>query len=95
MTVFGPLLAQIQQDALDIHSLLIQRGSDRLLTACAYPYGPADPHDVRSVTKSVTALLVGIALEQGLLPGVDAARLLPAVLIVKSDRRRIQQPPSR
>ncbi len=36
-------------------------------------------HDVRSATKSITALLVGIAIERGLLPGTEAsiADLLP------------------
>jgi CubicO group peptidase (beta-lactamase class C family) len=29
-------------------------------------------HDLRSVTKSVTSLLTGIAMDRGLLPGVDA-----------------------
>ncbi|ADO75973.1 serine hydrolase [Stigmatella aurantiaca] len=34
------------------------------------------PHDLRSATKSITSLLVGAALEQRLLPGVDT-RVLP------------------
>jgi CubicO group peptidase (beta-lactamase class C family) len=32
-------------------------------------FGPETPHDLRSVTKSVTALLFGIALEEGRVPG--------------------------
>ena len=35
-------------------------------------FGPDTLHDLRSVTKSVTSLLYGIALEQGLVPGLDA-----------------------
>lgn len=34
-------------------------------------FGPSTLHDVRSVTKSVTALLYGIALGAGLVPGPD------------------------
>ncbi len=33
--------------------------------------GPDIPHDVRSVTKSVTGLLIGIAIDKGFIPGVD------------------------
>ena len=35
-------------------------------------HGPDTVHDLRSVTKSITALLYGIALEDGLVPPVDA-----------------------
>jgi CubicO group peptidase (beta-lactamase class C family) len=35
------------------------------------PFGPHVWHDLRSVSKSVTALLVGIALDRHLLPSVD------------------------
>ncbi|HEX8662633.1 MAG TPA: serine hydrolase [Beijerinckiaceae bacterium] len=34
-------------------------------------HGPDDLHDQRSVSKSVTALLAGIAVGRGLLPGID------------------------
>jgi CubicO group peptidase (beta-lactamase class C family) len=35
-------------------------------------FGPETLHDLRSVTKSVTSLLYGIALEKGLVPPLDA-----------------------
>lgn len=34
-------------------------------------FGPTVKHDVRSVSKSITSLLVGIAIDRGLLRGVD------------------------
>ena len=34
-------------------------------------FGPDDLHDLRSCSKSVTGLLVGIATDQGLLPDLD------------------------
>ncbi|MEO1314024.1 MAG: serine hydrolase [Pseudomonadota bacterium] len=38
-------------------------------------FGPQTLHDLRSVSKSVTSLLYGIALDQGLVPGPDAPLL--------------------
>ncbi|MEM9426059.1 MAG: serine hydrolase [Pseudomonadota bacterium] len=38
-------------------------------------HGPDTLHDVRSVTKSIVGLLYGIALEEGLVPGLDAPLL--------------------
>src|SRR5690242_1209307 len=38
-------------------------------------FGPATLHDLRSVTKSVTGLLYGIALGAGLVPAPDAPLL--------------------
>ncbi|MEO1197924.1 MAG: serine hydrolase domain-containing protein [Pseudomonadota bacterium] len=35
-------------------------------------HGPETLHDIRSVTKSIVGLLYGIALEEGLVPGLDA-----------------------
>ena len=34
-------------------------------------FGPTVKHDVRSITKSVTSLLLGIAIDHGWVPGVD------------------------
>ena len=45
--------------------------------------GPDDPHDVRSVTKSFTSALIGIAIDQGLIGGVDVTlgALLPESVV--------------
>lgn len=56
-------------------------------------FGPDTLHDLRSVTKSIASLLYGIALEQGLVPALDA----PVVdgfpeypeLVADPERRRI------
>lgn len=44
--------------------------------------GPESLRDIRSAAKSITAILVGIAIEQRLLPGVDApvATFLPTAM---------------
>ncbi len=57
-----------------------RRGPDRPITvlfglwnplAGEVDFGPTTPHDVRSITKSVVGLLVGIAIERGAIAGVD------------------------
>ena len=56
-------------------------------------HGPDELHDLRSVSKSVTAILYGIALERGLVPELDAS-LVAAFpeyedLAADPERRRI------
>ena len=50
-------------------------------------FGPDTLHDIRSVTKSITALLYGIALERGLVPAPDEPLLprFPAYADVAAD----------
>ncbi|AVR96246.1 serine hydrolase domain-containing protein [Pseudoduganella armeniaca] len=71
--------------ALNYHSLLVERhgvqvaeayraGRDRSiysLFARTVDFGPQVSHDMRSISKSVTSLLWGIAAGQGLMPSVD------------------------
>jgi len=69
----------------NVHGLLIERrgrlvgewyfsGTDKpggAWFARAASFGPADKHDLRSITKSVTSILFGIAQGQGKLPPID------------------------
>src|ERR1700722_7868166 len=72
----------------DVHAVIVERGSRVLLErydagadeAWGQPLGVVTftsetLHDLRSVTKSVTGLLYGIALDRGLVPPVDAPLL--------------------
>lgn len=58
-----------------VDSFLVVR--DDLLVHEAYfdDYNRDKPHDLRSATKSITSALVGIAIDQGLLGGVDEPAL--------------------
>ena len=49
-------------------------------------FAPEVKHDLRSITKSVTSLLLGIAIDRGWVPGVDAPvlSLLPAYADLRS-----------
>src|SRR6266545_7957569 len=56
------------RESFPIHSLLIVRRGYVVLDATFYPFAPESRHDVASITKSVTSLLVGAAVERGILP---------------------------
>lgn len=55
----------------ELRSLVVVRGGRLVLERYLGGTGPDTPVDVRSVTKSVVSLLAGIALEEGLLEGLD------------------------
>jgi CubicO group peptidase (beta-lactamase class C family) len=58
-------LLTIQQQALDVHSLMLIRNGSVILDAYFYPYDGQTVHEVASVTKSVMTTLIGIAADQG------------------------------
>lgn len=57
----------------EIHSLQIVRHGALILDAYFYPYLGSAPHDVASVTKSVTTTLVGAAIERAHLAGLETS----------------------
>lgn len=63
----GQALLVISESGMPIHSLLIVRDGKLVLDAHFYPYDGSTPHDLASVTKSVTTTLLGIAVDQQLL----------------------------
>ncbi len=48
-----------------MHSVTVIRHGYVVLDAYFYPYQATAPHGVASVTKSITAALVGIAVDKG------------------------------
>ena len=79
------LLRRIATPEANLHGVVVERGGKLLLEAYfdgvdnpggslfsrAASFAPDDLHDVRSVSKSVTALLFGIAVDRGLVKSVD------------------------
>ncbi len=63
-TVLADALEQIRARHIPIHSLLIERHGRIVLDSYFYPFADNKPHNVYSVTKSVTSMLVGIAMAQ-------------------------------
>jgi CubicO group peptidase (beta-lactamase class C family) len=58
-----------------IHSLLIVRHGKLVLDEYFHGYGPDYRHRLASTTKSIASLLVGAAIDRGLIAGVDAPLL--------------------
>jgi CubicO group peptidase (beta-lactamase class C family) len=59
-----------QQDA-DIHGVLVVRNGHMVVEAYYPPYGPSTRHRTASVGKSFTGALVGIAIREGYIDGVE------------------------
>jgi CubicO group peptidase (beta-lactamase class C family) len=70
--VLKRLLKRIRNNAIGgIDSLLIARNGHLVTEEYFHGWGPDDLHTLQSDSKSVTSLLVGIALEQGKISGID------------------------
>ncbi|WP_158637042.1 serine hydrolase domain-containing protein [Arenimonas daejeonensis] len=95
----APVLAQADPSTLatevaagrhpGMHAMLLMQ-HDRMLASARTDALPPGGMDIRSATKSVTALLVGIALDRGLIPSLDTRviDLLPELAPHFSDPRR-------
>jgi uncharacterized protein (TIGR03437 family) len=74
--VLAALVNRIRQRQIrDLDSLLIVRNGHLVVEEYFNGWGPNDLHTLQSVTKSVTSLLTGVAIQQGKLPSVDAKAL--------------------
>jgi CubicO group peptidase (beta-lactamase class C family) len=63
-------LDYVREHKTTIHGMLIVRNGRVVLDASFFPYRSTDLHDVASVTKSVTATLIGVATRKHQLAGV-------------------------
>lgn len=55
-----------------LHSLLVARGGRLVLEEYFHGYGPEDLHHLASCTKSVSSLLVGLAIQGGYIESVES-----------------------
>ena len=80
----------IQEQHANIHSLLIVRHGYLVTEAYFYPFRPDLKHNLHSCNKSITSALVGIAIQEGLLKGVNQPilELLPQPKVTDSDPRK-------
>ncbi len=79
--ILAQMFEAIQKDDVRLHSLLIVRNGYLVTEAYWHPYGPNDKHSIESNTKSIVGALIGIAIDQGRLQGVDQ-KLVDFFLIV-------------
>jgi CubicO group peptidase (beta-lactamase class C family) len=67
----GEVLDYIQEEDVNIHSLMIIRNGYVVMDAYFYPFSEGSIHDTASVTKSFTSTLIGIAISEGYISGVE------------------------
>ncbi|NML39968.1 serine hydrolase [Chitinophaga sp. G-6-1-13] len=65
------IFTYVKENNINIHSLLIIRNKKIVFDACFYPFRSDLRHDIASCTKSVTSLLIGIAIDKGYIKGED------------------------
>ncbi len=63
-TVLSGAINQVREKHLGVHSLLVIRHGYAVAEANFYPYDGRSPHDLASVTKTMTSVLTGIAVTQ-------------------------------
>jgi CubicO group peptidase (beta-lactamase class C family) len=65
----------LEGEAGSLHSFLVVRDGHLVMEQYFHGWGRDDPHDLASCTKSVSSLLIGIAIDRGLLAGVETPLL--------------------
>ncbi len=73
--ILAEALTLVQQKQLPLHSLLIARRGYLVVDEYFYPFADGVRHDIASVTKSITATLVGIAIDEGHISRLDVSVL--------------------
>lgn len=88
-SVLAQALEQIRLRHIPVHSLLIERHGRVVLDSYFYPFADNRAHNVYSVTKSVTSMLVGIALAEHRFADLNAPVL--SLLPLQADDPRKEQ----
>jgi CubicO group peptidase (beta-lactamase class C family) len=69
--LLAAMFEYIDRQELDVDGLLVVRNGHTVVEAYYPPYGPGSRHSTASVGKSFTGALVGIAIREGYIEGVD------------------------
>ncbi|NDJ76049.1 MAG: serine hydrolase [Chloroflexi bacterium] len=70
-TLLAEMLAFALEEQVNLDSVTVIRNGYVVTDAYFYPFNQGDRHNLYSVTKSFTATLVGIAIDQGYIADVD------------------------
>jgi len=82
------MMAEILEKELGVHSLMVVRGGQVAWEDYRRPYSPGEPHAMYSVSKSITSIAVGFAVEEGKLHLEDkVADLVPELRDYDHDER--------
>jgi CubicO group peptidase (beta-lactamase class C family) len=86
------MMAYIDEHDMAVDSIVVVRDGRIVFEEYGPGYSPEQRHKLYSVTKSVTSMLVGIAIDQGAIEGLDVpvAQLLPDYTTANPDPRREQ-----
>jgi CubicO group peptidase (beta-lactamase class C family) len=68
---YGSLSTSLEQEDCRVRSFIVMRDGERMFEHYRHDVTPHTLEEVNSVTKSVVALAVGIAQDEGLLPDLD------------------------
>ncbi|MCJ7823938.1 MAG: beta-lactamase family protein [Anaerolineales bacterium] len=69
--LLGEMLATIQEQNYEIDSVTIVRNGYLVVDASIHPFSSTSKHNIFSCTKSVVSALVGIAIDQGTIDGLQ------------------------
>src|SRR3972149_5315123 len=84
------MLDAIQKQNYPIHAVVIVRNGYLVLEAYFHPFQAGDRHPLYSATKSFTSALIGSAIQQGYISGVDqkVLDLLPDRTVTNPDAHK-------
>ena len=69
--VLEAMLETVQNQNYNIDSITVIRNGYLVLDAAVYPYTQDTKHIIHSCTKSIVSILIGIALDQGFIEGIQ------------------------
>ena len=69
--LLAEMLETIEEEGSGIDTVTVVRNGTIVVDATVYPFEPDSRHAIRSCTKSVVSALIGIAVEEGHLEGVE------------------------
>jgi len=69
--ILSELVKVVKNENINVNSILIQRNNTTIFNTSFYPQKAEYKHDVASITKSITSLLVGISIDKGYIESVD------------------------
>lgn len=71
-TQLAQAVSDFYRRSTDIHDVIIVKKGRIVFKATGYPYPEKSPHALMSCTKSVVSALIGIAIKEKIIPGIDS-----------------------